>query len=352
MLTRRLVLLPLALLLVMIVAVLDLRGVAQGDTFTVDKAVDATDANPGDGVCDDGTGDCTLRAAIMEANASPGPDTINVPPNTYTLTLDSELTIDEPLKLTGAGADSTIIQAATEPGGVGFPIFNIIATDVTMSGVTIQYGSSGIVNIGATITLTDSAVSDNTGRGIDHYAGELTIINSTISGNTDSGISTGRSVLTVINSTINANAGSGIFIGNSPIFVVNSTISSNAGGGIFNAGGTAKLHSTILANNLSSKECDVGDLGGFFSDGYNLVGDDSCGFSGPGDIVGVDPKLGPLQDNGGLTFTHALVPGSPAIDAGDDAACLATDQRGVTRPQGTACDIGAYELAICPPSQG
>jgi hypothetical protein len=250
---------------------------------------------------------------------------------------------------------------------------HIIATDVTMSGVTIQYGSSGIVNIGATITLTDSAVSDNTGRGIDHYAGELTIINSTISGNTDSGISTCRSVLTVINSTINGNAGSGIsnfgsltvinstisgnagsgiFIGNSPIFVVNSTISSNAGGGIFNAGGTAKLHSTILANNLSSKECDVGDLGGFFSDGYNLVGDDSCGFSGPGDIVGDDPKLGPLQDNGGLTFTHALVPGSPAIDAGDDAACLATDQRGVTRPQGTACDIGAYELAICPPSQG
>ncbi len=53
--------------------------------------------------------------------------------------------------------------------------------------------------------------------------------------------------------------------------------------------------------------------------------------------------LGALADNGGPTLTHALLPGSPALDAGNDAACSATDQRGVSRPQGAHCDIGAYE---------
>ena len=56
-----------------------------------------------------------------------------------------------------------------------------------------------------------------------------------------------------------------------------------------------------------------------------------------------EPLLGALADNGGPTLTHALLTGSPAIDAGNDAACPATDQRGVTRPQGAHCDIGSYE---------
>jgi hypothetical protein len=60
----------------------------------------------------------------------------------------------------------------------------------------------------------------------------------------------------------------------------------------------------------------------------------------------IDPSLTDLQDNGGLTYTHALTAGSPAIDTGDDASCLATDQRGVTRPQGAHCDIGAYEYFV------
>jgi hypothetical protein len=56
-----------------------------------------------------------------------------------------------------------------------------------------------------------------------------------------------------------------------------------------------------------------------------------------------DPKLGPLLDNGGRTFTQALLAGSPAIDKGSDALCKETDQRGAKRPQGTHCDIGAFE---------
>jgi hypothetical protein len=87
------------------------------------------------------------------------------------------------------------------------------------------------------------------------------------------------------------------------------------------------------------------------SGGHNLLGRTaSCnGFTGPGDLLKADPLLGPLQDNGGPTFTMALMGGSPAIDAGDDAVCaappvLGVDQRGQPRPGGPHCDIGAFEV--------
>ena len=88
--------------------------------------------------------------------------------------------------------------------------------------------------------------------------------------------------------------------------------------------------------------------------GHNLSSDRSCGFTAVGDLSDSDPKLGPLQDNGGPTFTQALLPGSPAIDAGDDAvvATASTDQRGLPRKRGLHVDIGAYEAdgtptAVC-----
>jgi hypothetical protein len=80
--------------------------------------------------------------------------------------------------------------------------------------------------------------------------------------------------------------------------------------------------------------------------GYNLIGDGSCGLAATGDITGTDPLLGPLQDNGGYAETQALLEDSPAIDAIPLAHCAVdADQRGVSRPQGPACDMGAYELA-------
>ena len=77
--------------------------------------------------------------------------------------------------------------------------------------------------------------------------------------------------------------------------------------------------------------------------GYNLSDDASCNLTQPTDITNTDPLLGPLADNGGATLTHVLLPGSPAIDSGDDVACPASDQRGVSRPQGAGCDRGAVE---------
>jgi len=164
--------------------------------------------------------------------------------------------------------------------------------------------------------------------------GSLTITNSTISGNT-------------------ATIEGGGFFNIGSVDISSSTISGNTSsdgaGGIANVDGAVAIVNTILADNTG------GDCSGVAvtSNGHNLDSDDTCGLAGTGDQSGVDPLLAALALNApGSTETHALPAESPAVDAGDDAACPATDQRGVDRPQdgdeggaGTAvCDIGAYEL--------
>ena len=110
--------------------------------------------------------------------------------------------------------------------------------------------------------------------------------------------------------------------------------------------GSAVLTNTIVANSISGGDC----YGSITDGGHNLDSDGTCGLDpAKGSLPNTDPMLGPLQDNGGPTWTHALQPGSPAIDAGDNSQCPSTDQRGFYRHidgdgDGTAiCDMGAYE---------
>jgi len=145
---------------------------------------------------------------------------------------------------------------------------------------------------------------------------------------------------TVTNSTLSGNSGyfgGGIFNAGR-LTVTNSTLSGNTSqtdGAIFNSG-TLTFNNTIVTNSTSVNCTNNGSL---IDGGGNLSWPDTtC----PG--LNADPLLGPLQDNGGPTQTHALLAGSPAIDAALLANCPATDQRGVSRPQGAGCDIGAYEL--------
>jgi len=181
--------------------------------------------------------------------------------------------------------------------------------------------------------------------------------------------------LTVINSTISNNitthnhsdsGGGGIFANSGSVFLKNTTITGNDGafhgGGIaFRSeyGGILTLTNTIVANNIADNSYDC--YGPMSSAGYNIIGDTSgCSFSSaPGDQLNVNPKLGPLQNNGGPTETHWLYEGSPARDGGNPAGCtdhlgnpLTTDQRGFTRPMdgdsdaNVVCDIGAYEADL------
>ena len=128
--------------------------------------------------------------------------------------------------------------------------------------------------------------------------------------------------------------------------VNNNSATEDLGGGIFNFDGSVSIRNSIISNNLYGGNCS----GLITSDGHNLEDTNTCGFTGPGDLINTNPLLGPLQNNGGPTLTHALLPGSPAIDAGDNSVCPTTDQRGVTRPQDgngdgiAVCDIGAFEF--------
>jgi hypothetical protein len=224
------------------------------------------------------------------------------------------------------------------------------------------------------LTLLDSTVSGNTGTfgGGGIYNGRrVWAYNSTVSGNTayygnGGGIwnratgGWGRSnFVSLYNSTVSGNVaaehGGGIYNEKyANLSVNNSTVSGNtayvAGGGIYRY--FDSMNSIVADNSApSGANCSPGDSGGTpFSFGYNLSDDTSCGFTEPTDLVVADAMLGPLQDNGGPTETHDLLPGSPAIDAGSvDCPPPATDQRGMARPQGAACDIGAVESLSAPP---
>lgn len=127
------------------------------------------------------------------------------------------------------------------------------------------------------------------------------------------------------------------------------------GGGVGN-GGFVYSRNSLLGGNVDTGGEAPDFSGTLISQGYNLI-QSTIGYTITGvltgNLTGVDPLLGPLENNGGSTLTHALLPGSPAIDAGNPTGCtdhlgnlLTTDQRGVTRPQGPTCDIGAVELAL------
>jgi CSLREA domain-containing protein len=252
-------------------------------------------------------------------------------------------------------------------------------------------GGGGISNAAGRLTLTNSTVARNSageGGGIfNGRAGKTTIENSTISNNSATGVGGGvrnRSgdpfgrvggSVSLTNSTVSGNsAGSGGGIDNTDskggvvFVVVNSTIAFNSardsGGGIRQAGGGVvqetfvALRNTIVAKNSAPTGPDVladspAEFGGFVGASFSLIGDGtgSRQTNTAGNQVGnvppnsspIDPKLGPLTDNGGPTRTHALLLGSPAIDAASTPDCPTTDQRRVLRPQGAACDIGSYE---------
>ena len=321
---------------------------AEAATFVVDSTVDAVDATPGNGVCATSGAICTLRAAIQESNALAGADTVTVPAGTYTLTIagtsedaaaTGDLDITENLTLNGAGASTTIVD-----GNSLDRVFEILGVTASISGITIRNGNAtvdgGGIDNGGTAILAEVTVSGNTaisGGGIANEPGaSLTISDSTLSGNTASnrgGAIRDRGTAVLTNVTISGNNagvnGGGIIFTNGTT-LLNVTITGNTasnGGGVYKLGGNKGLSTaknTIIAANPGGGDC----FNNFTSLGNNLDSDSSCPFG----ITDPVPLLGPLQDNGGPTFTHALLTGSPAIDAGTNTGCPATDQRGIGRP--------------------
>jgi predicted outer membrane repeat protein len=238
---------------------------------------------------------------------------------------------------------STLTEAAVYNGPTGF--LGVGGSD--FRGNRAGFDGSAIINVGTAVVSANfhDNVSDSYGGAILNV-GMLEVVNSTFSGNhaLSGGAIYNDGTLKVANSTFSGN--SAVFFGGAnynagTLEVTHSTFSDNSagfGGAISNV----IIDFLILKNSLVSNNTPTNCYGPIGDGGGNLsYPDTSC----PG--INADPLLGPLQSNlPGWTFTHALPAGSPAVDAALGANCLATDQRGILRPQGTGCDIGAYELVV------
>jgi len=356
-------------------------------TFTVTKTTDTAD-----GTCD---ADCSLREAVIAANAALGADMIVLGAGTFTLSiagtgedgsLTGDLDIGDSVTIQGAGMTATIIDAA----GIDrvFHVEDTPATflDLTITGGLINGDGGGILsNIGnvtiercsitnntavagggiestssSSLTIRDSAITNNVanpgdGGGIRNSTADMLIERTLISGNSalpseeGGGISTSHNpaTVTLINCTLSGNAadqGGGMAIGSGSVTMIHCTFSgntSNSSDGIENRSGPNSL---LPTNSIFDDNCS--DFLNTTSGGGNIETGDTCGLTIPIDQVIVTPaalNLGPLADNGGPTLTHALLPGSVALDSALASACEAVDQRGIVRPQGPGCDVGAYE---------
>ena len=331
-----------------------------------------------------GNSTCSLREAAYSANndtAAPGctggsgADVISLMAGTHDLSRPlaggpdietGDIALTDGATLQPAGTGAVVIDA----NGINDRVFEVLGPiTVTFRNITIASGSTpslggGGIRLapGSTVEVLGSTLRDNlagSGGAIYANAGTLTVRNSTLSGNKaifEGGALSGDNsqVTTLSNVTITNNEADSDADG------------SGDGGGIRESGNSYAVRNTIIAGNRDLSptpadqhpDCYMPTAGGVVSQGYNLVQiPKTCtGFTAAGDITGQAPNLGSLQDNGGPTPTHELLIGSPAIDAGNPAtpgsggaACEATDQRGVTRPQGTRCDIGAFER-VPPPA--
>ncbi|MEU6371143.1 choice-of-anchor Q domain-containing protein [Streptomyces sp. NPDC046931] len=406
---------PAALAAIVLATVANLAAPAAGAAtpvatapteFTVDTTTDAVDADPTDGRCRTVSGACTLRAAVMAANARPGSEIV-LPPGRYRLTIPpdprliigshpdpttGDLNIEAPTTIRGVGARTTVVDA-NRLDRVFRVRADTLISDVTLTGGEARQrelpftdtGGGAIAN-GNHLTLRRVAVTGNSagyGGGVFNTPGShLDLIDSTVSANAagEAGGIRFDDGGTVTNSTIADNRvtdpgdrpgslggrGGGIDIrGLEVVEIRNSTItanrSSDGGGGINIAPayldslprpipdivdlplGRLTLRNSVVAGNTvdgAAADCEKA-FATIASQGHNIDGDGSCRLTAIGDLPSRAALIGPLTDNGGPTDTAALLPGSPALDAAD--GCPATDQRGVARPQGAGCDIGAYE---------
>jgi hypothetical protein len=266
----------------------------------------------------------------------------------------------------GTASIKNSIISGNSGGGVSTNNGILTIKNSTISGNTTPGGGGGVNNYIGGVAITNSTISDNTanssGGGVANYHGNVAITNSTISDNTAN--SSGGGVY-------NAWGYNGYYGGGGSVTITNSTISgnrANRGGGIFNTQSAAlTLNNSLIFGNQAPVAPEIENRGIVTATNFNLFGalnhaGDSGFVPGPTDIV-LEPNvsvaqiLGPLKNNGGPTQTHALVAGSPAIDAGNPNGCqdnsgalLQTDQRGFPRnvdgnSDGTArCDIGAVEF--------
>src|SRR5262245_1036352 len=254
------------------------------------------------------------------------------------IVLEDTLEIDSNVGIKGPGA--SVLTLRRKEGTVV-----TVSATVTITGLTIEGGETAVELEKGKLTLIESAVRASSGDGIANRGGRLTLVRSLVADNQGVGIANASGATTCVNSTIAANHGAGIAVEEGSISAASCTIAHNGGTGLNAGGGEATVQNSVIAVNAQ------GCAGRVTSTGYNLTDDLRCTFGQTGDTTTDDPKIGQLASNGGATQTIALSGGSPGIDGGDPVGCadpasggmLTSDQRGVRRPAGARCDIGAFE---------
>lgn len=373
---------------------------AAATTFEVTTTADLPAANPGDGICEasSGAGNCSLRAAIMEANSIGTPVEIILPAGDYLLSL-GQLQADGQITIRGAGAELTRIDANSLSrvinnldalslhdltirggrsldtgnlrGGGLFNQSNMILRRVIIEDNVANIGG-GVATVG-TLLVEDSSFRNNDlqfaspqpaafgGAAIQGQSADITIVRSSFHANLANPDAVGfvgtiRSVggqLRIINATVSGNGRGGVNVENGALDLRFSSLLDHPGGNLlnfsFDASHTTVLAANVFKNNLSFN-CS-GTAAARTSLGYNVAGDSGCDLVAVGDLQNTDPRLGPLSDNGGPSLSHAPRADSPAIRRVPLPACtdfgaapLATDQRGRSRPVGGACDSGSVEF--------
>lgn len=288
---------------------------------------------------DDGAG--SLRRAIGNTCAG---GTITFAAD-LTIYLSSTLTIDKSLTIDGSGVEVVISGDSSNDGSANVRLFTVTSgSSVTLRHITLTDGYSdgnggAILNQGAltldTVTVEGNHAEQGAGVMNDGSATALIIRNSTFANN--SATENGGAILnngsaTISNSTFSGNSGFSTIFNDATLTLNSSTIADSSEIGVSNAG-TLLLRNSIIAG---SEAADCLTETAIATNSHTLIEDGSCSPTFEG-----DPLLAPLADYGGDTHTHALLPGSPALNTGDGAICSTTDQRGVARYG--ICDIGAFE---------
>jgi hypothetical protein len=343
----------------------------RGPVVITDSLVISNSAGGGGGGIQVQAGTVELIAVTIENNRAPdggglvtvvGSEALTLTVNRSTIVKNSATGSDNPVEGTGGGIRLSQAISGTTMDTIVVVNDTLIANNQAINGGgigmgLIQPGSLHLIQL----TLNRSAVVNNVaqgqatqqgnGGGILNINAILHMVNSTISGNT--AIGNPQVQFSGVGGGI-ANARTGL---PTTISMTNTSVISNtalAGGGILNAlaagatGPVVSFANSLIAGNTALGGAAFGPSclnqgGALTSNGHNLDQNDACGFTAVGDQTNVAPLIGLLADNGGPTPTHALLDNSPAIDAGNNANCPATDQRGVARPVGDSCDIGAYE---------
>ncbi len=347
----------------------------------------------------------TINGAIAKAAAA---DTVKVAVGTYTSSSGTSVVmIDRAITVSGGwdtsfssqtGMSTIDGQNARQGISTGTSAINHLVVQngyatfgagirtsgtVTLDSIIVAYNwatwMGGGIYVDGTLTISNTSIHHNRagndgsgaggGGGIHVQSGPLIVNSSTLAANSIFGNYSGSAIdnwgpVTLNNTTVTGNIGAPALqpTSSAPLVLNNSTVTANTSG-IWNEGGTITLSNTIVAGNSPPappyayfSDCN----GNLYSAGHNLIGNNLyCAFHRmASDKVGtptapINPRLGLLQNNGGLTMSHALMLGSPAIDAGSPevpgstaGACMPTDQRGLLRPAGARCDIGAYELYL------